>query len=110
MCQRRAQNGEAVAAATRRARQVDDERRTEDACRASRERPCGVLAIESARSACAIPGASRSNTSRVASGVTSRGASPVPPVVRTNRAEAASSRIAAAIWSRSSGTARRSTS
>ena len=73
-------------------------------------RPCGVLAIESARSACAMPGASRSSTSRVASGVTSRGASPVPPVVRTSRADAASSRIAAAIWPRSSGTTRRSTS
>jgi hypothetical protein len=73
-------------------------------------RPCGVFAIESARNACAIPGASRSSTSRVASGVTSRGASPVPPVVRTSRADRASSRTAAAISTRSSGTIRRSTS
>src|SRR5690349_23966578 len=73
-------------------------------------KPCGVFAIESARSACAIPGASRSSTSRVASGVTSRGARPVPPVVRTRRDEAASALIAAAISSRSSGTTRRSTS
>jgi len=73
-------------------------------------RPCGVFAIESARSACAMPGASRSTTSRVASGVTSRGARPVPPVVRTRRAEAASSRTAVATCSRSSGTTLRSTS
>ncbi len=37
---------------------------------------CGVFAIESARIASAIPGASRSSTERVASGVTSRGATP----------------------------------
>lgn len=34
------------------------------------------------------PGASRSNTSAVASGVTSRGPKPVPPVVSTKRATA----------------------
>ena len=43
----------------------------------------------------------------VASGVTSRGATPVPPVVSTSRASSASSRSAAAIASRSSGTTRR---
>ncbi len=46
--------------------------------------------------ASAIPGASRWRTSRVASGVTSRGANPVPPVVSTSDALAASSSIAAA--------------
>ena len=62
--------------------------------------PCGVFAIESARIAWEIPGASRSSTERVASGVTSRAASPVPPVVRTRSASSASSAIAAAICSR----------
>ena len=51
-------------------------------------RPCGVFAIESARTASAIPGATRSSTSVVASGVTSRGPKPVPPVVRTTWARA----------------------
>ena len=49
-------------------------------------RACGVFASESARSASAIPGATRSSTSAVASGVTSRGPSPVPPVVSTTAA------------------------
>ena len=73
-------------------------------------RPCGVFAIESARTASAIPGATRSSTSVVASGVTSRGPNPVPPVVSTTCADAASSRTASAIAGRSSGTTRRSTS
>ena len=72
--------------------------------------PCGVFATESARIASAIPGASRSSTLAVASGVTSRGPSPVPPVVRTSLASPASSSIASAIASRSSGTTRRTTS
>ena len=47
--------------------------------------PIGVcLALEAARIASAIPGASRSITARVASGVTSSGVRPVPPVVKTN--------------------------
>ena len=50
------------------------------------------------------------DTSRVASGVTSRGVRPVPPVVRTTRASVASPRSASAISSRSSGTRRRTTS
>ena len=43
---------------------------------------CGVLASEAARIASAMPGASRSRTASVASGVTSREVRPVPPVVR----------------------------
>ena len=39
----------------------------------------------SARIASAIPGASRSITARVASGVTSSGVRPVPPVVKMKR-------------------------
>ena len=40
----------------------------------------GNLGAATPRSASAIPGASRSNTASVASGVTSRAVSPVPPV------------------------------
>src|SRR5262249_34852946 len=65
---------------------------------------CFFSAIDSARSACAMRGPSRSSTWGVASGATPRGARPAPPVVSTSRAEAASSRIAAAISSRSSAT------
>ena len=43
---------------------------------------CGVILRLAARMASARPGASRSMTARVASGVTSRGEKPVPPVVR----------------------------
>ena len=68
MRERRAEDREPVAAAAGRARQVDDERRAEDAAAPRERRPCGVFAIESARRACAMPGASRSSTSRVASG------------------------------------------
>ena len=59
-----------------------------------------------ARSSSAIPGASRSRTSNVASGVTSRGPKPVPPVVTTRRETAAASRRAATIADGSSGTTR----
>ncbi len=45
---------------------------------------CGVRAIASVRMASARPGASRSMNASVASGVTSRGAKPVPPVVSTS--------------------------
>ena len=51
-----------------------------------------------------MPGTSRSITSRVASGVTSRGARPVPPVVITKDASAAASRMRAAMKGRESGT------
>ena len=44
--------------------------------------PIGVRRSASARIASAKPGASRSTTARVASGVTSSGVSPVPPVVK----------------------------
>ena len=44
--------------------------------------PIGVCRAPSARIASAKPGASRSITARVASGVTSSGVSPVPPVVK----------------------------
>ena len=89
MTERRPKDRVAVAATAGRAGQVDDERRCRATPATPREsRPCGVFAIESARSACAIPGASRSSTVRVASGVTSRGAIPVPPVVSTSAARA----------------------
>ena len=42
----------------------------------------GVMASEAARMASAMPGARRVATAMVASGVTSRGPKPVPPVVR----------------------------
>src|SRR5688572_21680361 len=73
-------------------------------------KPCGVFAIASARIASGIPGTRLSITEAVASGVTSRGATPVPPVVSTSDASAASALIARAISSTSSGTMRRSTS
>ena len=44
--------------------------------------PIGVYLSDSARIASAKPGTSRSMTSCVASGVTSSGVRPVPPVVR----------------------------
>ena len=46
----------------------------------------GKVVSESNRMRSAIPGASRSSTARVASGVRSRGARPVPPVVSTRSA------------------------
>ena len=59
--------------------------------------PCGEMAVENARMASSRPGVGRSTTSAVASGVTSRGAKPVPPVVTTRSAPAARSRSAAEI-------------
>ena len=53
---------------------------------------CGVLASEPARIASAKPGAGRSSTSSVASGVTSRAVKPVPPVVRTRLASVSSAK------------------
>ncbi len=50
------------------------------------------------------PSRTRSHIERVASGVTSRGVIPVPPVVTTSRARDACSRRAEASCSRSSGT------
>jgi hypothetical protein len=52
--------------------------------------PSGVIFTLSALINSANPGASRSITSRVASGVTSRGPSPVPPVVKIRFAAPAS--------------------
>ena len=46
----------------------------------------GVMVMLWARIASAMPGASLSSTARVASGVTSRGAKPVPPVVKMTSA------------------------
>src|SRR5262245_49448956 len=66
----------------------------------------GVCSREASRIASAMPGASRSMTSTVASGVTSVGARPVPPVV-TPSAQLSSSaqwRSRSAMVSRSSGT------
>src|SRR6266487_3389343 len=67
--------------------------------------PKGVCCRLTARIASAIPGASRSITAFVASGVTSRGARPVPPVVRIRLTFFSSlhSRNVASISSRSSG-------
>src|SRR5215831_17093681 len=50
----------------------------------------GKAVIEQIRIRSEIPGASRCSTARVASGVTSRGPSPVPPVVRIRSAASAS--------------------
>ena len=44
----------------------------------------GVICKEAYRMASGMPGVSRSQTARVASGVTSRGANPVPPVVTSS--------------------------
>ena len=66
----------------------------------------GVFEIASARTASAIPGTGRSTTDAVASGVWSRGDKPVPPVVSTSLVLFASSRSAAEICGRSSGTTR----
>ena len=64
----------------------------------------GVTCIERARIASAMPGASRSMTARVASGVTSRSEKPVPPVVATSaRPRSAHSCISFASASSSSG-------
>src|SRR3954469_20856730 len=59
-----------------------------------------------------MPGASFSSTARVASGVTSRGVRPVPPVVSTRSAASASAQDASTAGSRtvSSGTSARSAS
>src|SRR5271166_1598802 len=64
-----------------------------------------VCSREPARSASAIPGASRSITARLASGVRSLGAKPVPPVVRirSQRSESAQWQRRASITSRVSG-------
>ena len=74
----------------------------------SRERQAfGVIASDAARMASGMPGAMRSHTAAVASGVTSRGENPVPPVVSTSATpRAAASRSSASIRSRSSGTRR----
>src|SRR5689334_23812217 len=71
--------------------------------------PRGVWLRDSARIVSAKPGASRSSTSSVASGVTSSWVSPVPPVVKMKRtcSSSANRRRAAAISPRSSVTASR---
>src|SRR2546428_2014216 len=67
--------------------------------------PLGALSTEPPRTAFAMPGISRSMTRRVASGVTSFGDRPVPPVVRTTFAPArTAARMAVATRSTSSGT------
>ncbi len=63
-----------------------------------------VEAAPAERMASARPGASRSITARVASGVTSRGPNPVPPVVTTSGAREARSRSEASMVGVSSGT------
>ena len=47
----------------------------------------GVLASEARRIASSRPGVGRSTTSRIASGVTSRGEKPVPPTASTRSIE-----------------------
>lgn len=78
---------------------------------ASRERQArGVIANEAARIASGMPGAMRSQTAAVASGVTSRGEKPVPPVVSTSAtSDAARRRSSVSITTCSSGTIVRST-
>ena len=63
---------------------------------ADRARQHGVFVIEYALMASAIPGTSRSQTDRVASGVTSLRESPVPPQVMTMSAPASSQALAMA--------------
>ena len=63
-----------------------------------------VVFAPSARMRSAIPSRSRSHTARVASGVTSRWAMPVPPVVTTNRACALKRMRTSRIADSSSGT------
>ena len=70
----------------------------------------GTFSRETARSASAMPGTARSSIGSTASGVTSVGVRPVPPVVSTAVAPAArASRTAARMCTTSSGTMRRST-
>ena len=65
--------------------EVEDQRRSQRAPATARESAAiGVCASPVARISSARPGASRSITARVASGVTSRGPKPVPPVVTTS--------------------------
>ena len=76
---------EAIRDPFRAAGQVDDEARPPRAHDPPGERGQRGLLQALARISSARPGASRSSTSRVASGVTSRGPRPVPPVVTTRR-------------------------
>jgi hypothetical protein len=71
-----------------------------------RERiPIGVWRVLSTRSASAKPGASRSSTARVASGVMSLGVSPVPPVVKMRSQPVSTSEFSrSSISAKSSGT------
>ena len=70
-----------------------------------------VTLSDSVRIASAMPGTSRGHAARVASGVTSRGPRPVPPVVKTTSAcsSSASRTMAAAMAAVSSGTSSRAT-
>ena len=67
----------------------------------------GVCASPAARISSLNPGASRSSTALVASGVTSRGPNPVPPVVTTSVCDAARRTSVRSISARSSGTTSR---
>ena len=104
--EQRAEHGERVADAAGRAGQVDDQRA------ARRSRPARGRAPTSARRSPRrtggrprrCPGASRSSTARVASGVTSVGESPVPPVVRmTSKSMSTAERSTASSSPTSSG-------
>ena len=84
VAKRRADDGEPVAAAARRPREVDDER----APRSPRRRARAARAACGERVRADRLGDARRlavDDRRVASGVTSRGAKPVPPVVSTSR-------------------------
>ena len=69
----------------------------------------GVSRAEAARRASAMPGRRRSHQAAVASGVTSRGPMPVPPVVRMKSASACRPKAARMAGSSSATISRRST-
>ncbi len=81
VCEHGFDNGEAFAHGFRRTGQIDDQCPAANAATPREIIAIGVTFNDSARIASAIPGASRSITFDVASGVLSRGPSPVPPVV-----------------------------
>ena len=88
MVERRGDRVEELGAGLRAAGEVHDEREPAIPLRPRESIPCGETAIETARMCSSRPGVARSTTRAVASGVTSRGAKPVPPVVSTRSAAA----------------------
>lgn len=107
--QQRACDLDGVGGAALGAGRVDDDRAGPGALHHPRQAPrqqgVGVFSAPWRRTASMIPGSSQASRSRVASAVTSRGPTPVPPVVSTTRdPEATASRMAARIMTRLSGT------